>query len=152
MKKLVIGAVVLVVIIAAIVGGGHSKSKGAAKKSGQARFSIALNQSSCWEDLSAAYVRCDIRVRNRGTASGGLPDVNVLVRYSDGSDTIFTNTTDALNDRSSPDGEQVPAHGVDDVYFAHSYNEQGHALLKAAVSLDLNAKSYPYITVKSPQG
>jgi hypothetical protein len=153
----VILALIVLGIIAAAAGNSSDTHGGggggqASKPAGKADFSIVLNKSSCWEDLSSAYVRCDIKIHNKGTAGGGIPDVDVLVRYSDGSSTIFTNTTDALNNFSEPNGHNVSKHSYDDVYFAHSYNEQGHALLQAAVSLDLNAKQYPYIRVKSPQG
>ncbi len=118
----------------------------------KAEIEIILSQSACWEDLAQAYIRCDIRIHNKGNAAGDNPDTNVLLRYSDGSSTIIDNTTDPLNHYAEPGSHKIPANASDDVYLAHSYNEQGHSLLQAAASLNLDAKEYPYISVKSPQG
>lgn len=130
--------------------GGHSRSPDAGRPHGDASFVIVLRKSACWEDLTSAFIRCDIRVRNHGTAAGSVPDVNVNVRYSDGSTSFFTNGTDALNSFSEPGGHRVPRGGTADVFLAHSYNEQAQLLLQAAASLDISASRFPVISVTQP--
>jgi hypothetical protein len=160
-KKLSIGLAAFVVLVIVVTATNHKSATNAATATTptttpapakKAAYVILLHKSKCFEDLSLAYIRCVVWVQNKGDAAGSIPDVNVLVRYSDGSSTIFTNTTDALNKASQPGGYPIPAHQGTLVLFAHSYDEQGHSLVEAATSLNLNANRYPTIRVASPEG
>lgn len=110
-----------------------------------ARFVLVVSKSACGEDPNLAYINCHVAVSNKGGTAADDPEVYVLIRYSDGGDKIIDNITDPYSDSDQPGGFTISPHTLRVIYLQHSYDATSHDLVQAAASLDLNAKSYPYI-------
>ena len=108
------------------------------------QFVLIVSQSSCQGNPSAAYVNCSIGVKNNGSAKG-LPTVYADYRYRDNGESF-----DHSDNGTRPPSDPIPAHELGFVYFSHPYNAQQHDLVQVAVTLDENAKRWPYVRVASP--
>jgi hypothetical protein len=138
---------VVITILAATTGCGKQGAKHAAPRA-KAMFVLIVSQSSCQENPGQAYVNCSVGVRNRGSKRG-LPNVYVLYRYSDSGHNIDSYQV-AVGSGSNSPSDPIPPHRLGYVYFSHHYNANQHDLIRAAASLDLNAKRWPYIRVANP--
>ena len=68
-----------------------------------------------------------------------------LYHYTDGSE-----TTDLSSNGSCQKSDNIPPHQLGYIYFCHNYDPLKHHLLRAAATLNLNAKRWPYIRVADP--
>jgi len=104
-------------------------------------WKLVVNESSCQEDSSTAYVNCSVGVRNQGDAAG-LPVVYAYYQYSDSGQTV--------DDSRSAVSDPIPAHSLGYVYFSHGYNALKHDVLSVAVTLNENDDRWPYVRVVDP--
>jgi len=109
------------------------------------QWALVVRQSSCQESPSTAYVNCSIGIRNRGSTAG-VPTVYAMYRYSDSGTSYDESDQNPTGFKSDP----IPPGELGWVYFSHSYNAQQHDVLQVAVTLDNNAKSWPYVRIVDP--
>ncbi len=112
-----------------------------------AKFELIVSQSSCQETPSQASLNCSVGVKNIG-GTAGKPVVYAMYQYTDGGQSYEQSDTSSCAITATIPPIEPGQLGY--IYFCHTYNALQHDVLRAAVSLDSNAQSYPYVRVASP--
>jgi len=145
--KGIIGVIVALVVIGAIINSGHKKSSGgstAPPAAAKAQFELIVSQSSCQETPSQASINCSVGVKNRGDTAG-QPTVYATYFYNDSG-----TSADESDNGACRANDAIPPGQLGYVYFCHPYNALQHDMVRAAVTLKIDANSSPYVRVADP--
>jgi hypothetical protein len=110
----------------------------------EAQWEIIVSQSSCQENPSAASVNCSIAIKNRGD-SAGQPIVYADYKYND-----LGESFDQSDNGECIKSDDIPVGELGFIYFCHPYKAVSHDVIRVAVTLNENAKEWPYVRVADP--